>query len=280
MNTIRRLALAAVVALPASFAPTLATAGDVLPGEKTELTTEVRAEAEAQLKIIRDGTGEPVVKARTALLRMGPVVWPVIENAIHLTVTDPPKPHLKYLKALLGPKTEPEFEWLRGRLRRAILIGKPEAFLTEFTQFRAGIPDPVKPSVRVPPKCPTTPVAGGGLSYRSADRSIVIAFGADAIAPKDPKVNFHPDGGDITVEDPTAGFLVVIGGKPIPAPRTSGRGGNAVAHAPQGFAYAWAQNGAKGMKPGGQGGDASTADAKGGAGDWSHPGDGGAGADG
>jgi hypothetical protein len=269
--------LVAVVITGSSDAPP-ACAGDTLPGEKTELTPEVRAEAEQHLAAIRDG--KDVEKARTALLRMGPVVWPAVENAIRLTITDAPKPHLNYLKALLAAKAEPEFEWLRGRLRRAVLIGKNESILTELNGFRLGAPDPKSPSKRLPFKCPSTPLPGGGLSYRSGDGSIYLAFGQDALPPRDPKKEVRPDGGDVLAQDEAAGFVAAIGGKAVSAPRMSGKGGNAVARAPRGFAFAWAQDGAKGLAPGGSGGEGGASEATGGAGKFARPGNGGASADG
>jgi len=100
-----------------------------------------------------------------------------------------------------------------------------------------------------------------------------VGYGADG----DGK---NPDAPEGSVSDSTAGLVAVFGGKGAPFERQSGRGGDATASAQNGFAWAWAADGAPGQAPGGAGGVAGTANATGGAGTFTRAGDGGAGAPG
>ena len=136
--------------------------------------------------------------------------------------------------------------------------------------FRRGRPDPAKPAAKIPPAC--RPVLAGTTSvFRSADGTIVLAFGADG-------TEKAPDAPDVALSEASAGFAAAVGGKPRPAAHNSGRGGAVSVLAPMGYAFAWAANGADGVRPGGAAGDGGTAEAKGGAGEHAHAGSGGAGA--
>lgn len=251
-----------------------AVADSRLPGEVGELTPEVRAVAQKHVDVIVKGEGAEgdVPKARRALLLMGPAIWPVVDNAMRLAPPDAARPHLNYLKALLVKKVEPEFEYLRERLRRTTLVGTPPALLKELNDFRLGRPDPAKPTKRLPPSVVPTK-AGPTTVYRSADGTIVLAFGADATE-KD------PDAPDVGVSEAAAGFVMAVGGKPLPFARRSGKGGNVTVSAPMGYAFAWATDGAVGMAPGGEGGEGGSGEAHGGAGEHARSGNGGAGAPG
>lgn len=267
----RRLVPFALTALLGVVLATSAGADAKLPGEASELTPEVRAAAQKLVDVIVKGEGE-VVKARRGLLVMGPAIWPVIDNALRLAPPDAARPHLNYLKALLVKKVEPEFEYLRERLRRTSLVGAPPALLKEMNDFRIGRPDPAKPGKRLPPS--VTPTTDGTKSvYRSSDGTLVLAFGADA-------TDQSPDAVDVGVSEATAGFVMAVGGKPMPFARRSGKGANVSVSAPMGFAFAWATDGAAGQAPGGEGGEGGTADAHGGAGEHARSGSGGAGAPG
>jgi hypothetical protein len=264
------LVLGLLSAVLLSIGVPAARADGKVPGEAGELTAEVRATAQKHVDAIvgakeaKDGE-----KPQRALLVMGPVVWPVIENALRLVPPDSARARLHLLKALLAKKTEPEFEHLRERLRLKFLGGSLEAVQTELTAFRTGRPDPAKPGKKIPPSVkPTT--LGTSSVYRSADGSIVIAFGADGTAQK-------PDAGPVSLNEATAGFVAGVGGRALPNPRASGAGSEVLVVAPLGFAYAYGTDGANGMKGGGEGGQAGTAEARGGAGQFARSGTGGAG---
>lgn len=266
--------LAASLLLAAPGAPT-ARADAKIPGEADTLTDEVRAAAQKHLDVIAKVTDDAkskadAEKARRALLVLGPVVYPVVENTMRLGIAEGARPHLNYLKALLAPKTEPEFEAFRNRARRTILTGSIEGLYREANEFRLGKPDPKKPGKRIPPAL--QPVkAGLGTAFRSADGSLVVAFGGDG----DEK---NPDCPDFNLYEVTAGLVVGVGGKALAFPRTSGHGANVSVTAPSGFAFAWATDGAPGKAPGGNGGEGGAATATGGAGTYTHDGAGGAGA--
>jgi hypothetical protein len=244
-----------------------------IPGEADALTDEVRATVQKHLEVIGRISDDPKTKtdaekARRAILVLGPVVYPVVENAMRLGAAEAARPHLNYLKALLAPKAEPEFEAFRNRARRTILSGSIEALSREANEFRMGKPDPKKPGKRIPPTI--QPVKSGlGIAFRSADGSIVVAFGGDG----DEKT---PDCADFNVNEPAAGLVIAIGGRPFPFPRTSGHGANVTVTAPTGFAFAWATDGAPGKAPGGNGGEGGAASASGGVGAYMHNGAGGA----
>jgi hypothetical protein len=229
MNTpsLRRLApLALAAAFAVSFAP-VARADSKLPGEASELTPEVRTAAQKLVDVIVKGEGD-VAKARRGLLVMGPAIWPVVDNALRLAPPDAARPHLNYLKALLVKKVEPEFEFLRERLRRTSLVGAPPALLKELNDFRIGRPVPAKPGKRLPP-CVTPSSDGTKTVYRSGDGTIVLAFGADA-------TEQSPDAVDVGVSEAAAGFVMAVGGKPVPFARRSGKGANVTVSAPMGYA--------------------------------------------
>ena len=225
-------------------------ADDRLPGEVAELTDKTRADAQVQLDVILKGTGD-VGKARRALLLMGPAIWPAVDNALRLTPSDAARPHLTFLKALLLKKAEPEFEALRGRLRRKLLTDDMNGIGAELNEFRLGMKDPANPGKRLPLKVPATKL-GSTTTYRSADQTLVVAFGGDATAKK-------PDAPEVSLTDPAAGFAAAVGGKPLPYDRQSGKGADASCEAPQGFAYAWPTDGAVGKAPGGTGGESGVA---------------------
>lgn len=276
MNTLSRRLVTVVVLAAALATPSArpAHADSKLPGEASELTPEVRTAAQKHVDVIVKGGGAEgdVAKARRALLVLGPAIWPVLENALRLAPPDAARPHLNYLKALLVKKAEPEFEHLRERLRRTILVGAAPTLLKEMNDFRIGRPDPAKPGKRLP--CSIVPTKAGTTAvYRSADGTIVLAFGADA-------TDKDPDAVDVGVNEPTAGFVMAVGGKAKSFSRRSGKGANVSVSAPMGFAFAWATDGAVGMAPGGEGGEGGTADAHGGAGEHARSGNGGAGAPG
>ncbi len=264
--------LAAAVALAGAVAPRASLADGRLPGEAETLTTEVRATAQKHLGVIAKG-GDECPKAVRALLVLGPVVWPVVENAMRLTPSDEARPHLTYLKALLLKKADPDFELLREAVRRKALTGNLALISSLCFDFRLGRPDPARPGKRLPLAVQPTKTPLGASISRCPDGTMVVGFGADGEA----KVE---DAGDLELIEPTAGFVAGIGGKPIPAQGASGRGANVVVKAPMGFAYAWATDGAAGMKPDGTGGEGGSAEAKGGAGEWSRAGNGGKGAGG
>src|SRR5688500_13534878 len=88
-------ALAAALAV----APPRALADERLPGEAVELTDKVRAEATKHVETLGKGEEKATLAARRALLKLGPVVWPVIENASRLTPPDAARPHMAFLKA-------------------------------------------------------------------------------------------------------------------------------------------------------------------------------------
>ncbi len=241
-----------------------------IPGEADALTDEVRATVQKHLEVISKVVSDDpkskadAEKARRAILVLGPVVFPVVENAMRLGPTEGARPHLNLLKALLATKAEPDFEAFRNRVRRTILTGSVDAVGREANEFRMGKPDPKKPGKRIPPT--VQPVKSGlGIAFRSADGSIVVAFGADG----DEKA---PDCADFNVNEPAAGLVIAIGGKPIPFPRTSGHGANVTVIAPMGFAFAWATDGAPGKAPGGNGGEGGAASATGAAGAFMHNG--------
>lgn len=266
------LLVASVVSLPFA-APPAVVADDKVLGEATELTDKVRAETQKQLDVITKSTVEKdVVAARRALLKLGPVVWPVVENALRLGPPEGARPHLALVKALLAKKTEPEFESLRARLRKRMLMDDVKGMQAELASFRLGLPDPAKAGKRLPMSCKPTKL-GSTTVYRSSDGSLVVGYGADG----DDK---QPDAPEASVTDSVAGFVAVLGGKPAPFERQSGRGADATANASNGFAWAWATDGAPGKPPGGAGGIAGAANATGGAGQFSRSGDGGAGAPG
>lgn len=270
MNTPSRR-LAGALALAFALASPVATADTKLPGEAIELTPEVRTAAQKHVDVIVRGEGD-VPKARRALLVLGPAIWPVVENAMRLAPPDAARAHLNYLKALLVKKAEPEFEHLRERLRRTVLVGAAPSLLKEMNDFRLGRPDPAKAGKRLP--CTIVPSKAGSTTvYRSADGTIVLAFGADATE-KD------PDALDVGVSEAAAGFVMAVGGKAMPFARRSGKGANVTVSAPMGFAFAWATDGAAGLAPGGEGGEGGNAEAHGGAGEHARSGSGGAGAPG
>jgi hypothetical protein len=203
---------------------------------------------------------------------MGPAIWPAVDNALRLTPSDAARPHLTFLKALLLKKAEPEFEALRGRLRRKVLADDMNGIGAELNEFRLGLKDPANPGKRLPLKVPATKL-GSITTYRSADQTLAVSFGGDATAKK-------PDAPEVSLTDPAAGFAAAVGGKPLPYDRQSGKGADASCEAPQGFAYAWATDGAVGKAPGGTGGEGGVANPHGGAGQWGRSGSGGAGAPG
>lgn len=257
------LVAAALSLVLAGLPPATASAGDGVPGEAGELTNEVRATAQKHVDAIVKQTPD-AEKATRALLVLGPAVWPVIDNAIRLVPPDAAKPRLTYLKALLSKKVEPDFEHFRARIRKTILVGSLEAVLTELQNFRLGRPDPEKPGKKIPNAL--KPVIVGTTSvYRSSDGTITLAYGGDA-------TDKRPDAPDVNVNEPTAGFVAAIGGRAHTAERHSGRGATVTCVAPLGFAWAWATDGAPGVKPDGGGGEAGVADAQGGVGQWMHQG--------
>jgi hypothetical protein len=275
MRTARSLAVvaAALLLVPSSFRARPAAADDRLPGEADALTDKVKADATALIATIVSGKGD-VLAARRALLKLGPVVWPLVENASRLLPPEEAKPHFGLLKALLLKKSEPEFEALRGKLRRRFLVDDKElkAVQADLLEFRLGLPDPDHKGKRLPLSVKPTPL-GHVAVFRSADASIVLAFGGDA----DEK---RPDCQETVMTDDIAGFVAAIGGKSVPFERQSGKGGDVTVNAAHGFAFAWATDGAPGKAPGGAGGDAGVAIAKGGAGQYVHNGNGGKGAPG
>ncbi|MBL9088685.1 MAG: hypothetical protein JNM10_16220 [Planctomycetia bacterium] len=253
--------------------PRAAVADDKVLGEATELTEKVRADALKLIDTVSKSTVEKdVLAARRGLLKLGPVVWPVIENALRLGPPEGARPHLNLLKAMLAKKTEPEFEALRARLRKRMMMDDLKGMQSELAAFRLGLPDPAKPGKRLPLSCKSTKV-GSTVVYRSSDGSLVVGYGNDA----DEKA---PDAPEASVTDSMAGFVAVFGGKPVPFERQSGRGADTTANATNGFAWAWASDGAPGKAPGGAGGVAGAATASGGAGQFARSGDGGAGAPG
>jgi hypothetical protein len=252
----RRLALAVLLLCALGRVPAAADEPR-LPGEAAELTPEVRAKAQPHVDAIVAGK-EPG-KAAQALLRLGPAAWPVVEEKARIVVDPAPRPWLQYLRALLVPQSDPDFEELRRRLRRTILSGRVEAIASDLQAFRRGRPDPEKRGRTLPHATPPTDVPGGARQHRSPDGSFVLVFGSEGTKEK-------PDGGDASAQDPMAGFVAAVGGHGVPAESVSGRGGNASAVADNGFAFAYAQDGAPGQKPDGQGGDGGTADGRGEAG--------------
>lgn len=267
--------LAALVALAPH--PTVARADAKVLGELDALTDDARAKANEHLELVakvgEDAASQGVcTKARRALLVMGPLVWPVIENRWRLGVPEAARPHLAFLKALLSPKTEPELDELRRKVRVKMLTGSPESVAREVLEFRMGKPDPKKPGRRIPPAL--QPVkAGLGVAWRSSDGSFVVAFGPDG-------TEAAPDAPDFVVDEPQAGFVVAIGGKALPFARTSGHGANVAVSAPMGYAIAWSTDGAPGLAPGGNGGEGGQATGQGAAGTHLRQGAGGAGAPG
>jgi hypothetical protein len=228
-----------------------------LPGEAAELTAEVRTKAQAHVDAIVAGK-EPA-KAARSLLQMGPAVWPVVEEKMRVIVDAGPRPWFHYLKALLVPKADPDFEALRARLRRTILSGRLEAVAADLAEFRRGRPDPAQRGKFLPHATPPTDGDAGAKVYRSPDGTIVVAFGMDGTREK-------PDAGDAAILDPTAGFVAAVGGRGTPAQGVSGRAGHASVVAENGFAFAYAPDGSDGQKPDGQGGDGGVAEGRGGAG--------------
>lgn len=269
------LALAAVVG---GGRPALADDRDRVIGEATELTETVRAETLKHLEAIAKADPEDAasvkaaVAARRAVLRQGPAVWPVVENALRLNPSAGARPHLHLVKALLAKKQEPEFEALRARLRKRFLMDDFKGMHEELSRFRQGLPNPAKPGKFLPHSVSPTKV-GATTVYRSGDGSIVLAYGADADAN-------NPDAPEAVASDPIAGFVAVLGGKPFPFERQSGRGADTTATAPAGFAWSWASDGAPGKAPGGSGGTGGSGQATGGAGVYQRSGAGGAGASG
>jgi hypothetical protein len=261
-----RLPLLALLALAGSalLGTPPARGDDRLPGEVTELTPEVRATAQGHVDAIVKGTGD-ALKARRALLVLGPAVCPVVDNALRLAPPEAARPHLAFLKALLAPKAEPEFEFLRARLRRKFLIDDLAGIHRELVEFRLGRPDPEGHGKRLPHTVKPTVVAGAS-TYRAADGTMVIAYGADGSAKQ-------ADAGDVAGSDLAAGFVAALGGRPAPAERRSGGGGLVTATAPRGFAYAYAFDGAPGHSSGGEGGPGGQATAQGGAGQFARSGE-------
>lgn len=251
---------------------------DRVIGEATELTEAVRTETLKHLDVIAKADAEDAatvkaaVAARRAVLRQGPVVWPVVENALRLNPPAGARPHLQLIKALLAKKSEPEFEALRARLRKRFLMDDFKGMHEELGRFRQGLPNPAKPGKFLPLSVSPTKV-GATTVFRSGDGSIVLAYGADADAN-------NPDAPEAVVSDPVAGFVAVIGGKAVPFERQSGRGADTTATAPGGFAWSWASDGAPGKAPGGTGGTGGSGQATGGAGVFQRSGNGGAGAPG
>jgi hypothetical protein len=278
----RRTALAALLVSLGllGLVPPSAHADERLPGEVATLDDDARAKAKAQIDALYAALKEEdaakrkdgVHKARRALLAMGPEIWPVLENASRLVPPEASKPHYSYLRALLVKKEEPEFEYLRQRLRRQLLIGNVEGIRAEVLGFRIGRPDPKKAGAKIPPAAKPT-MKGPTYVFRSADGSLVLAYGGDGN-------DKNADAPDVTLDEATAGFVVALGGSPKPLKRHSGGGGHVVVAAPMGFAFAWASDGAPGVRPGGEGGDGGEAQATGGAGEFAHSGAGGAGAPG
>ncbi len=253
-------ALAGCLALSSgALSPPAASADDRLPGEAADLTPEVRATAQKHVDAIVKLTPD-ADKAQRALLVLGPAVWPVLENAMRLVPPDAARPRLNYLKALLLKKAEVDFEYLRQRIRRTVLVGDLSALVTEVQILRLGRPDPDHPGKKLP--CASKPTPLGSTSvYRSADGTIVVGFGPDGTVDK-------PDAPDVSLNEAAAGFVAGMGGHSVPAARHSGRGSTVTVVAPQGFAWAWATDGAVGQKPGGSGGEAGAAEAQGGVGQY------------
>src|SRR5262245_16704650 len=111
------LLLGTLLALAAPGAP--ARADDRMPGEVAELTEEARAKAQKEVEALCGAADEEAAKKpRRELLKMGPAVWPVIENRMKLLPPAQTRPNFNFLKALLAKKDEPEFDYLRSRLRR------------------------------------------------------------------------------------------------------------------------------------------------------------------
>jgi hypothetical protein len=268
---LRPLVLWGLLALVAPAAPLCA--DDRMPGEAAELTEEVRAKAQKEVEALCAAPDlEAAKKPRRALLVMGPAVWPVIENRMKLLPPAQTRPHFAFLKALLVKKDEPEFEHLRGRLRRVFLMDALQNLRTELANFRVGRPDPAKPGQKIPPTARPKMIGTHAL-YRSGDGSIVVLFGGDG-------TDAAPDSPDIDLTEDSAGFVAAVSGKPRPAARHSGKGGVVNVTAPMGFAVAWASDGAEGMRPGGEGGEGGSPKAVGGAGMHERPGAGGPGAPG
>jgi hypothetical protein len=238
-------------------------AGDRLAGELAELTPEAKTKAEALVADIV--AGKAPEKAARALLLLGPPVWAAIEPAARVNVAEGPRPWFSYLKALLVPKSDPDFEELRRRVRRTLLVGRPDGVAGDLTDFKRGRPDPAQKGKRLPLGMPAQDLGSGAKGYRSADGTMFVAFGLDGSVKA-------PDGGDVNVTDVVAGFVAAVGGRGVPAPDVSGRGGNANAIAENGFAYVWGADGADGVKPEGQGGEGGLADGRGGAGVFLHQG--------
>ena len=263
------LLLSSLLAFAAAPRPVVA--DDRMPGEVGELTEEVRARAQKEVEALCAAADlEAAKKPRRALLTMGPAVWPVIENRMKLLPPAQVRPQFALLKALLARKDEPEFDRLRGRLRRVFLMDAFQNLRNEFAQFRVGRPDPKTPGQKIAPT--VRPVmAGAHAVYRSGDGSIVLLFGGDA-------TEGAPDSPDIDLIEDTAGFVAAVSGKPRSAPRHSGKGGAVNVTATQGFAVAWAADGADGLRPGGEGGEGGSPKAVGAAGTYEHAGAGGAGA--
>jgi hypothetical protein len=270
MRSPRLRPLLAVLALLLLLPAPPAGADAKVPGEADALTPEVRAAAQKHVDaIVAAKEAKDGEKAQRALLVLGPVVWPVVENALRLGPPEAARARFHFLKALLAKKAEPEFEHLRQRLRLKLLGGALSGVRDEVVEFRSGRPDPADPRKRVPPSvAPKT--QGTATVYRSADGSIVLAFAADGTAAK-------PDAGPVSLDEPTAGFVAAIGGRAQTRERASGGGSDVTVTAPLGFAYAYASDGAPGAKGGGDGGQGGAAEARGGAGQWGRSGTGGAG---
>jgi hypothetical protein len=248
-------------------APRVAVAGDLLPGEVPDLTPDARAAAQKQIDALNAGTDCP--KSVRALLAMGPAIWPVLENAMRLNPPEAARPHFNYLKALLHKKADPDFEVLRDGLRRKMLTGGVGLVYGVCQEFRIGRPDPAKPGKRLPLGPKPTKNAQGANVFKCPDGTITLAFGADGVAKAE-------DAADSEIEDATAGVVIVIAGRAMSAPGSSGHGANVTVRAPNGFAYAWAGDGANAVKPDGTPGEAGVAEATGAAGQFAHQGKAGA----
>jgi hypothetical protein len=246
-----------LLATAALLAPRPAAAEDRMPGEVAELTPEARTKTQAHVAAIVAGK-EPA-KAARAIVLLGPKVWPVVEETVRVTVADAPKPWFSYLRALLVPKAEPDFEALRVRLRRSVLVGRTDGILSDLLEFRRGLPDPERKGKRLPIGVPPQTLTGGGKAYRSGDGSIVVAFGAEGTTKE-------PDPPDLFLADAQAGFVAAVGGRGAPVEGAAGRGGSVTVNAENGFSFAWAGDGADGQKPDGQGGAGGVAEGQGGAG--------------
>ena len=270
-----RLAPTLVLSSLLALAPPahLAVADDRLPGEVAELTEEVRAKAQKEVEALCGAADlDAAKKPRRTLLTMGPAVWPVIENRMKLLPPTQTRPHFNFLKAMLLKKEEPEFDYLRSRLRRLFLTDQPQNFRNEIFAFRVGRPDPKEPRKKIPPTVRPQMIGTHSL-YRSGDGSIVVLIGGDG-------TDSMPDSPDIDLTEEAAGFVAAVSGKPRPAARHSGKGGVVNVTAPLGFAVAWASDGAEGQRPGGEGGEGGSPKATGGAGKYDRAGNAGNGAPG